>query len=98
MSKKNAVLAKVEEIARRHGAGYLAETIKAEIASVWDDKDETPEAPAAEPTDTFNVLVGVEVKRSAQAYQGAVEDAVKQALESAASGRDEVVSLSVTTA
>lgn len=96
MSKKNAVLAKAEEIARGLGAlPSTIENVKRQLAAIWGE-DETPAAPAPEPTDTFNVLVGVEVKRSALAYQGAVEAAVESALASAASGRDEVVSFSVT--
>lgn len=93
MSKKNEVLAKVEEIARRHGAGYLADEIKSEFAAIWGE-DEA--AAPAEPTDTFNVLVGVEVKRWVGAYQSAVERVIEETLTSAASSRDEVVSLSVT--
>lgn len=96
MSKKNEVLAKAEELARQFGAFQSTiDTVKRQLAAIWGD-DETPAAPAPEPTDTFNVLVGVEVKRSALAYQGAVEDAVRAALESAAADRGEVVSLSVT--
>lgn len=97
MSKKQEVLAKVEEIARRHGAGHLVDTIKREVGGIWGADEASAAAPAPAPrTRTFNVLVGVEVLESAQAYQSAVESAVKEALESAAAGRDEVVSLSVT--
>jgi hypothetical protein len=91
MSKKNEVLAKVEEIARRHGAGHLIEGIKQELSSVWGS-----ETPAAAPaTRTFNVTVGVEVLASAHATQADIEEGVKAALDAAASRRDEVVSLSV---
>ncbi len=97
MSKRDAVLAKVDEIARRLGAGHLADTVKREIAAVWGaGSDEARRvAPAAPATDTFNVQVGVEVLRSTGARQSDVEAAVKQALETAASRRNEVVSISV---
>lgn len=98
MSKKNEVLAKVEEIARRHGAGHLVDTIKREIGSVWGESAETPAAPAAPETRTFNVLVGVEVLASVGAYPAAVERVVEETLTQAAASRDEVVSISVTSA
>lgn len=98
MSKKNEVLAKVEEIARRHGADHLVDTIKREVGSIWGSTDETPAAPAAPETRTFNVLVGVEVLASAYASQHDVEEGVRQALQQAAATRDEVVSFSVTSA
>lgn len=92
MSKQSAVLAKVEELARRHGAGHLIEELRHEFSSLWSKAEEAPAAPA---TDTFNVTVGVEVLSSVRASQRDIEAAVAQALESAASGRDEVVSISV---
>lgn len=93
MSKQSAVLAKVDEIAARLGVRHLADGIKREISSVWGE--DTPAAPAAPATTTFDLLVGVEVLNSAGARRGDVVAAVKQALDSAASRRSEVVSLSV---
>jgi len=98
MSKKNEVLAKVEEIARSFGVSQQQlGSIKGQFSAIWGE-DEAPAAPAAPETRTFNVAVGVEVLASVGAYQSAVEAAVREALESAASGRDEVVSLSVAAA
>lgn len=96
MSKQTAVLAKIDEVARRHGVSYLAAALKEEFSSLWSKtEDEAPAAPAAPSTDTFNVTVGVEVLSSAYARQSDVEAGVRAALEQAASRRDEVVSFSV---
>lgn len=93
MSKKTEVLNKIEELARRHGAGHLVDSLKREVGSIWGE--DAPAAPAAPATRTFNLTVGVEVLASTGAGQYDVEQAVRQALESAASRRSEVVSLSV---
>lgn len=98
MSKKNEVLAKVEEIARRYGGAHLVDVVKREVGAIWGESAETPAAPAAPETRTFNVLVGVEVLASVGAYPAAVERAVEEALTQAAASRDEVVSISVTSA
>ncbi len=94
MSKKNEALAVAERIARSLGASQSQiDSVKRELSTVWGE-DSTPQA-AAPATDTFNVQVGVEVLRSSRASQRDVEAAVRQALEQAASRRDEVVSISV---
>jgi len=95
MSKQTAVLAKIDEVARRHGVSHLAEGLKEEFSSLWGDDTREAAAPAAPRTNTFNVQVGVEVLASSYAGQRDVEAAVRQALESAAARRDEVVSISV---
>lgn len=94
MSKKSEALAAAERIARSWGASTSQiESVKRELATVWGD--DTPAAPAAPRTTTFNVQVGVEVLASTGARQSDIEAAVRQALESAASRRSEVVSISV---
>ncbi len=96
MSKKNEVLAAAERLARNLGASPSAvERIKDELSSIWGGESREAAAPAAPETRTFNVAVGVEVLASAHAGQRDVEAAVRQALEQAASRRDEVVSISV---
>ena len=40
MSKQTAVLAKVDELTRRHGVGYLAEEIKREFSALWGKAEE----------------------------------------------------------
>lgn len=96
MSKKNEVLAVAERLALELGALRYVELIKQELSAVWGEKEEAPATYPA--TDTFTVQVGVEVLSSAGASPELVEDAVREALESAASGRDEVVSISVASA
>jgi hypothetical protein len=96
MSKKNQVLTVAEQIARSLGASTSQiESVKSQLSAVWGDDTREAAAPAAPATRTFNVTVGVEVLASARAGQHDVENAVRQALESAASRRDEVVSISV---
>ena|SRR5688572_33511940 len=96
MSKKNEVLAVAEKLARELGAlPSTIESIKRTLSSIWGEDASEQAAPAAPETRTFNVVVGVEVLASAYASQRDVEEGVRQALEQAASQRDEVVSLSV---
>lgn len=96
MSKKNAVLAKAEEIARSFGISQSqVDSVKAQLASIWGEGATEAPAPAAPETRTFNVQVGVEVLASVGARQSDIEQAVRTALESAAARRDEVVSVSV---
>ncbi len=98
MSKQSQVLAVAEEIARSFGASASQiDSVKARLSAVWGQGESRTEAaaPAAPATRTFNVQVGVEVLASARAQQHDVEAAVRQALEQAASRRDEVVSISV---
>lgn len=94
MSKKTQVLEAAERLARQLGASHAVEQIKRELSAIWGE-DAPAAAPAAPATRTFNVTVGVEVLASARAGQRDVEEGVRQALERAASTRDEVVSLSV---
>jgi hypothetical protein len=95
MSKKSEALAVAERIARSFGASTSQiEQAKAELSRVW-GTDTQASAPAAPATRTFNVQVGVEVLVSSHASQHDVEAAVRQALESAAARRSEVVSISV---
>ncbi len=94
MSKKSEALAVAERIARSLGASNSQiESVKSQLGAVWGD--DTPAAPAAPRTQAFNVQVGVEVLASTGARQSDIEAAVRQALESAASRRSEVVSISV---
>lgn len=96
MSKKNQVLEAAERLARNLGASPSAvERIKEELSTIWGGDTAEAAAPAAPRTTTFNVQVGVEVLASTGATRYDVEEAVRQALESAASRRDEVVSISV---
>lgn len=96
MSKKSEVLEAAERLARNLGASTSAvERIKSELSSIWGDDTREAAAPEAPRTQTFNVQVGVEVLASSHAGQRDVEAAVRQALESAASRRSEVVSISV---
>ena len=96
MSKKNEALAVAERIARSLGASTSQiESVKSQLAAVWGEDTTTPSAPAAPRTTTFNVQVGVEVLAWVGASQRDVEEGVRQALEAAASRRDEVVSFSV---
>ena len=96
MSKKNEVLTVAERLARSLGATTSQiEQAKRELSAVWGDDTREAAAPAAPRTATFNVQVGVEVLASSHASQRDVEAAVRQALESAAARRDEVVSISV---
>lgn len=97
MSKKNEALNVAERIARSFGASASQiESAKRQLSAVWGEVTAaTPSAPAAPATRTFTVQVGVEVLASAYASQRDVEEGVRQALEAAASRRDEVVSFSV---
>ncbi len=97
MSKQSQVLAVAERLAYRLGASVSQiDAIKRELSAIWvGDQSTTPAAPARPATRTFNVSVGVEALASAHAGQHDVEAAVRQALESAAGRRDEVVSISV---
>lgn len=96
MSKKTEALAVAEQIARSLGASTSQiESVKRQLGAVWGDDTREAAAPAAPRTTTFNVQVGVEVLASTGARQSDIEAAVRQALESAASRRSEVVSISV---
>ncbi len=94
MSKQSKVLEVAAEIARSFGASQSQiNEAKRKLAEVWGES--SPAAPAAPETRTFNVQVGVEVLASVGARQSDVENAIRAAVEQAASGRDEVVSISV---